>query len=73
MLGRTALKITQSRRVVAMGGGGIAASEASAGFGDGVQWTVYALSRGKKEEFPSLCDFAQKYVVKFGVACRICN
>merc|ERR1712039_1057568 len=38
--------------------GGIAAAEAQAGFDDGVEWTVYALSRGPKEEFRSLCDFA---------------
>ena len=43
---------------MALGGGGIAGNEAEASFADGVQWTVFALSRGKKEAFPSLLDFA---------------
>jgi len=58
-LGRIAMHITKSKRVISAGGGGIAGAEAMAGFGAGVQWTVYALSRGRKEEFPTLCDFAR--------------
>merc|ERR1712087_852783 len=49
---------TGSKQVIALGGGGIAGAEAQAGFHDGVEWTVYALSRGQKEKFSSLCDFA---------------
>ena len=40
-LGRIAMHITKSKRVISAGGGGIAGAEAMAGFGAGVQWTVY--------------------------------
>lgn len=63
-LGRIAIKTTKSKQVVALGGGGIAAKEATAGFQDGVKWTVYALSRGRVEEFPTMCDFAREQVGK---------
>jgi len=59
-LNRIASKCTKAKQVIALGGGGVAANEAEAGFADGVKWTVYALSRGKKEEYPALCDFAHK-------------
>ena len=57
-LGRAAMRVSGSARVVALGGGGIAAREAEAGIGEGVAWTVFALGRGKKESHASLCDMA---------------
>merc|ERR1712190_318993 len=60
-LGRCAIKATGSKQVVALGGGGIAGNEAQAHFPEGGEWTIYALSRGKKEEYPALCDFAHEH------------
>lgn len=58
LLGRMALKTTGSKRVLALGGGGIAAMEAQASEIEGVEWTVCALSRGKQETGPTLMDWA---------------
>lgn len=58
ILGRVASKATGSKTVISLGGGGIAANEASVGIDDGQQWHIFALSRGKKEQFPSLLNFA---------------
>jgi len=60
-LGRIAQKVTGTHAVISLGGGGIAKEEALLGLKDGtVQWTVYALSRGRNEEHPTLCDFAME-------------
>jgi len=64
MLGRIAMKLTGAVEVVALGGPGISANEAMAGFPDKVHWTVYALSRGQRERNPSLCDFARRSLKK---------
>lgn len=58
LLGRIALKATGGQYVVALGGGGVVRREAEASVREGVQWTVYALSRGKQEDFPTLIDWA---------------
>merc|ERR1711924_309423 len=58
LLGRLAIKVTGSKRVIALGGGGISANEASVGMRDGVEWTVYAVSRGREEKFPTLLNWA---------------
>lgn len=58
MLARIALKATRSSHVIALGGGEIVAKEAEASLNEGVHWTVYALSRGRKEEGTTLVDFA---------------
>lgn len=57
-LGRLAIGATQARQVISLGGGGIAGLEAEASLRENVRWTVYALSRGRKEEHPSLMDWA---------------
>eukprot|EP00927_Polykrikos_kofoidii_P062311 TRINITY_DN57117_c0_g1_i1.p1 TRINITY_DN57117_c0_g1~~TRINITY_DN57117_c0_g1_i1.p1 ORF type:complete len:360 (+),score=41.64 TRINITY_DN57117_c0_g1_i1:64-1080(+) len=57
-LGRVAIKVSGSRTVVSLGGGGIAAREAEAGVNEGASWTVFAVGRGKKESHYSLCDMA---------------
>jgi len=57
LLGRVGIKVTGSSHVLAMGGGGISAIEADMSK-DEVTWTVFAASRGKQEEFPSLVDYA---------------
>merc|ERR1712194_718023 len=57
-LGRVAMKTTCSKMVLAIGGGGIAAQEADASLLEGVQWVIFALSRGRKEENPSILDGA---------------
>jgi hypothetical protein len=58
-LGRIAIKATNSKAVVAAGGGGIAALEAKAGIAEGASWTVLALSRGRRERNETLVDWAQ--------------
>lgn len=60
VLGRMALKATASKQVIALGGGGVVGQEAEASFSDGVQWAVYALSRGQKEQHPTIMDWAFK-------------
>ena len=62
ILGRIAIKLTKSKHVVALGGGGIAGEEMAASLDEGVSWTVYAVSRGKKEAYASLMDKAAKTV-----------
>ena len=57
-LGRAAIKVSGSAKVVSLGGGGIAAREAAAGIREGASWTVFAMGRGKKESHASLCDMA---------------
>merc|ERR1712232_1377372 len=57
ILGRIAMKCTGSKRVVAVGGGGIAGKEASSSFQDGVHWTVFAISRGEREKQETLLDW----------------
>merc|ERR1712232_1206510 len=57
-LGRIALKATQSKKVICVGGGGIGSKEAEASFADGVNWTVLAVSRGRREEHPTIFDWA---------------
>merc|ERR1712039_1000745 len=57
-LGRIGLKATASKKVVAVGGGGIAGCEADASFVDCVQWIVLAFSRGKVETNLTLLDWA---------------
>jgi len=59
-LGRVAIKATGSKFVLCLGGGGIARKEAEAYTFDGGRWVVFALSRGKKESYPSVLDWAQK-------------
>ena len=60
LLGRVAIKATGSKMVICVGGGGITGQEADASFEDGagIQWTVFAVSRGKKEQYPSMLDWA---------------
>ena len=53
------MKVTGSKRVISLGGGGITANEAAVGMReDGVEWCVYALSRGREEKFPTLLNWA---------------
>ena len=59
ILRRVALRSTGSKRVIALGGCGIAAAEAAASVAD-VKWTVYSLGRGSKESVPSLMDWAHR-------------
>ena len=59
-LGRVAIKATGSMFVLCLGGGGIAQNEAEANILDGGSWVVFALSRGRKESYPSVLDWAQK-------------
>merc|ERR1712232_952089 len=67
LLGRIAMKATDSKHVVAAGGGGIAAREAQAGISEGSSWTVLALSRGKMEKHETLLDWARDNVNLPGV------
>ena len=59
-LGRVAIKATGSMFVLCLGGGSIAQNEAEANIKAGGSWVVFALSRGEKERFPSVMDWAQK-------------
>eukprot|EP00435_Cladocopium_sp_Y103_P032363 s2557_g8.t1 len=58
LLGRLAIKVTGATRVLAMGGGGVSLKEAE--LSEDIRWTVFALSRGHKEMFPTLVDWAVK-------------
>jgi len=58
LLGRLACKLTGSKQVLSLGGGGISAHEAKVSAKSGVSWTIYALSRGRQEQFPMLADWA---------------
>jgi len=58
LVGRLACKATDSKQVFSLGGGGISAHEAKASADSGVEWTVYALSRGREEAYPTLADWA---------------
>ena len=58
LLGRLACKLTGSLTVSSLGGGGISASEAKAAANDGMKWTIYAMSRGRTEAYPTLADWA---------------
>mmetsp|Transcript_115585 Transcript_115585/g.307334 ORF Transcript_115585/g.307334 Transcript_115585/m.307334 type:complete len:340 (-) Transcript_115585:80-1099(-) len=64
LLARIAFKTTGAAEVVALGGEGTVGWEAQASFPDDVHWTVYAVSRGQREQRPSLCDFARKTLTK---------
>jgi hypothetical protein len=58
----------QAKQVVSLGGGGIAAREAQHGTRDDrTAWTVYAVGRGDKERFASLCDFVANRTVQDGL------
>jgi len=67
LLGRLACKVTGSKQVLSLGGGGIAAHEAKASAKSGVSWTIYALSRGREETFPTLADWAAENVENPGI------
>merc|ERR1719443_2413181 len=55
------MKVTGSKRVISLGGGGISANEAASGMKqDGVDWCVFALGRGREEKHPTLLDWAAK-------------
>jgi len=58
LVGRLACKATGSNLVFSLGGGGISAHEAKASATSGAVWTIYALSRGRKEVNPTLADWA---------------
>jgi len=58
LVGRLACKATGSKRVFSLGGGGIAAHEAKASANSGMEWTIFALSRGRDEAYPTLADWA---------------
>jgi len=58
LMGRLACKATGSKQVFSLGGGGISAHEAEASRTSGTVWTIYALSRGRKEAYPTLADWA---------------
>jgi len=58
LLGRLACKLTGSKTVFSLGGGGISAYEAKAAANAGMKWTIYAMSRGRKEAYPTLADWA---------------
>jgi len=58
LVGRLANKVTGSKQVFSLGGGGISAHEAKASADSGVDWIVYALSRGREEAHPTLADWA---------------
>lgn len=58
ILGRIAMSLTAARLVVCLGGVLSISQEAEASLPDGVQWTIYALSRGTKERDPSLVEWA---------------
>ena len=65
VLGRAAILATGSKRVVCLGGGGITKWEAEFSKGQGIFWTVFAISRGKKEEKPSVVDWAIENLKSF--------
>lgn len=58
LIGRLAVKFGQASKVLALGGGGTARLGCLCGMRDKLSWTVFALSRGGKEPFPSICDLA---------------
>jgi len=58
LLGRVACKFTGSKLVISLGGGGISAKEALAGIDDGMEWRIFALSRGRAEQHPTILNFA---------------
>jgi len=58
LMGRLACKATGSKQIFSLGGGGIAAHEAKVSTNSGAVWTIYALSRGRKEAYPTLADWA---------------
>merc|ERR1719502_348999 len=58
LLGRIAVKSTATSRVLALGGGGCPSLECRLGMGAGAHWSVLALSRGGKEPFPGVADYA---------------
>jgi len=58
LMGRLACKATGSKQVFSLGGGGISAHEAEASTNSGTLWTIYALSRGRKEAYSTLADWA---------------
>lgn len=62
VLGRAAIKATGATHVVCLGGGGISGWEAQASLeGDKVvTWIIFAQSRGRKEEHPTLMDWADQ-------------
>ena len=70
VLGRAAILATGSKNVVCMGGGGITGWEAEVsmeqGNHQGIFWMVFAISRGKPEEFPSVVDWAINGIKKRG-------
>eukprot|EP00929_Paragymnodinium_shiwhaense_P014150 TRINITY_DN122024_c0_g1_i1.p1 TRINITY_DN122024_c0_g1~~TRINITY_DN122024_c0_g1_i1.p1 ORF type:complete len:385 (-),score=62.74 TRINITY_DN122024_c0_g1_i1:154-1308(-) len=61
LLGRVAIKATAAGKVVSLGGAGAGIGEARAGVAEGVSWTVFALSRGKQEEFQTMMDWAMTF------------
>jgi len=58
LVGRLACKTTGSKKVISLGGGGITAHEAKASANSGMEWTIFALSRGRDEAYPTLADWA---------------
>jgi len=56
--GRLALSVTGSKRVISLGGDSIVSHEARLSVNCGIDWIIYALSRGKKEKIPTLMDWA---------------
>jgi len=58
LMGRLACKATGSKQIFSLGGGGISAHEAQASTTSGTAWTIYALSRGRTEAYPTLADWA---------------
>lgn len=56
--GRCAAKISQTKRVIALGGGGIVGCDMLCSLQDQMRWTVFALSRGRKEQNHSLMDLS---------------
>ncbi|CAE7310237.1 MGAT4C, partial [Symbiodinium pilosum] len=58
MLGRLAIEASGAKQVVALGGGSISQKEAELSCGEDIFWTVFALSRGKPEQAPTLMDWA---------------
>mmetsp|Transcript_53697 Transcript_53697/g.100628 ORF Transcript_53697/g.100628 Transcript_53697/m.100628 type:complete len:251 (+) Transcript_53697:59-811(+) len=58
MLGRVAIEATGAKQIIALGGGGVSQKEAELSIGEEIRWTVFALSRGKPEQVPTLMDWA---------------